>query len=183
MPIFTGSIFFTPSRCESINWPWSRSKSDSASLDGNYQYVLSGVLSNPVRMYRLPSEDINCPLTPSLLPRGLRRLQLSHTPFPLQVGSIPSTVEVLQIPQGYPHSLAVNVLPSSLIHLVLDCTIQHPLSAHALPLSLQRLYIWRYDHPLTVDVLPSSLRALVLGRLDHPLERGFFPQASLIWCC
>ena len=91
----------------------------------------------------------------------------------LQAGSIPSTVEVLQLTCGLADSLYIRQLLSSLVHLVLLGGMNLPLAANVLPPSLQRLYM--YSHPLAVGGLPSSLQALQMIEFNEPIEPHVLP--------
>ena len=112
-------------------------------------------------------------LQPGLLPHGLRRLQLVADRS-LQAGSIPSTVEVLQVRGRVTSPLSIHHLPSSLIHLVLGY-VSRSLDANVLPASMQRLYMRKYEHPLAVGVLPPSLRALHIAYRNQPIEPHVLP--------
>ena len=111
-------------------------------------------------------------IPPGLLPPGLRLMQLS-TPlsFPLQPGSIPSSLEVLDLRSVDSQSLS-GVLPPSLVHLMLGNGWKHPLPPGTLPPSLECLSIGHlYTQPLGVGCLPSSLRVLKLGNTFEPPSR------------
>jgi hypothetical protein len=122
---------------------------------------------------------VDSPPPPGLLPHGLRRLQFTTTSFssPLQPGSIPSTVQLLQIVE-YRQPLLVNgvtVLPSSLVHLV-SVTFNAPLLPGTLPPCLQRLCLCSWDQPLLMGALLASLRAVELTAFNHPLLPGALPE-------
>ena len=150
----------------------------SAGLDEQYHDLLMEEWNTPVASYvqyvRLKGKA-KYSLPPGLLPHGLRRLQLDYTlTSPLQAGSIPSTVEVLQLSCDNKTALSAVVWPSSLVHLVLQDNFL-PLATGVLPASLQRLSM-NYKHPLAVGVLPSSLQALELTDFDRPIEAHALPS-------
>ena len=167
---------------ESIQCLWTHPQAESE--DEHYNQLLMEDNMEPIESFAWSRGTLLYPLPPGLLPHGLRHLQL--TPWlransPLQVGSIPSTVEVLQLDYRPTHPLSVGMLPSSLVHLVL-WGYDFPLSPHVLPPSLQRLHLSGWSHPLTVNLLPASLRALDLSSFDHPLPPHILP-AGLTHLC
>jgi hypothetical protein len=134
--------------------------------------------SEPVRRFVSLEGQFSCPFPPGLLPHGLRRLHFARGFYsPLLPGSIPSTVETLQV-QCWDYPLlkkGETLLPSSLVHLAIIDLADQPLLPGVFPSSLQRLRIDQWNAPLHVNVLPASLRALHLGRFDHPLLPGALP--------
>ena len=157
---------------DTIDCLWTHPSVESE--DERYGELLMESEMKPVRTYRPVHGHFIYPLPPGLLPHGLRRLlfptQLKST---LQVGSIPSTIEVLQL--SYSYTLSEGLLPSSLVHLVLS-GFNLPLSPRVLPPSLQRLLLSRWNHPLAVNVLPASLKALELHSFDQPLHPQVLPS-------
>ena len=164
-------------RCESIQSLWSLPLAESE--EAHYRQLLMAREELPVWRFTRTYGSFESPIPPGLLPHGLRRLQLPNdmTAFPL-VGTIPSTVEVLQFgtltEPTVTVPLSVGVLPSSLVHLVLN--FNTPLYPGVLPPSLQRLAMWWWDQPLAVGVLPASLRALEMPHFNHPLSVGALPS-------
>ena len=130
-----------------------------------------------------PLGALDCPLTPGLLPHGLRVLQLGHaynTAF--LPGSLPDTLTYLQTGRSFNVPIAPGTLPASLLHLGLMFQWDQPLEAGALPDSLQYLSMssW-FKQSLRLGVLPSSLLALTLGHdWNQPLMPGVLP-ASLLY--
>ena len=158
---------------ESIHCLWSHPRAESE--DEHYRELVMQDHMSSVQDYGFSRDKFNCSLPPGLLPHGLRRLDSpSDLTSPLQVGSIPSTVEVLEFYYNLPHSLSQGMLPSSLVHLVL-WGFDSPLAPEILPPSLQRLFLGGWNHPLAVDVLPASLQALVLIGFNHPLHPHVLP--------
>ena len=162
-------------RVESINCLWTHPKSDSQ--DEHYRQLLMENTLSPVLGLEETKGLSRCSLTPGLLPHGLRHLQLpSSFDSPLQVGSIPSTVEVLQFGRRFSKPLLRDVLSSSLVHLVLH-SYNKALEPHVLPPTLQRLCMWMWNQPLTTrHVLPDSLKALRLMNFNQPIALLALPR-------
>ena len=116
------------------------------------------------------------PIPPGALPNGLRVLRLNGDQ-PLQAGSIPATVELLQFGEAFTQPLEAGHLPVSLTQLDLGLMYRRPLLPGVLPAGLQRLHLGEtYNQPLQPGTLPAELRALHLGgRYNHMLLSGTLP--------
>ena len=155
-------------RCGAIQCLWSQA--DQEGSDEAKMQLLSSDASLPVGHFAEVEGPFNCRLAPGLLPHGLRYLHFAlGFIHPLLPGSIPSTVEVLQM-DGYDEALMVawsQVLPASLVHLSMG-SFTRPLNPGVFPPSLERVRLPAWKHGfLQVGVLPASVRAL-----DAPLAYG-----------
>ena len=124
-----------------------------------------------------------CALPPGCLPHGLRVLQLGVKFNSLLLpGSIPPTVQFLDLGHAFRHPLPVGTLPSSLIHLQFSSKWNHPLVTGLLPPLLECLIFgYSFDQPLEVGMLPSSLQELRLERkFNQPLTVGALPPSLLV---
>jgi hypothetical protein len=170
--------------CESIDCLWTRlakprtrptrPSSGLCRSTAAYKRMLLERSSMPVHSFAESRGPFNCALPPGLLPHGLRRLQFADGfDSPLLPGSIPSTVEILQL-WSFNQPLSVGVLPASLIHLML-VSFNQPLLPGVLPATLERLLNENWNQPLEVGVLPASLRALTMQSFNRPLLPGALP--------
>jgi hypothetical protein len=170
----------TTAWCEAVQCPWSERSCDESSDEANDEWYWSLLFedgSGPVQSLIVSEGPLNCPLLPGVLPHGLRRLQFPEAfACRLTRGSIPSTVEILQLSRwDQPLMLGgETLLPSSLVHLVLGSYNQR-LSTHTLPPRLERLSLNMWTQELDVGVLPSSLKALQLEAFNRPLRPGALP--------
>ena len=101
-----------------------------------------------------------------VLPYDLRVLLLcGHYNWPLQPGSLPSTLSSPQLGYELDQRLGPGVLPASLLYLSVTARIKHhhQLLLPSLPASLERLKLYSWPRPLQAGALPPQLKALHLG--------------------
>ena len=142
-----------------------------------YYEKINRLQESPVQEYGYCKGSFDQPIPPGALRHGLCFLQFNATyKQPLQVGSIPDTVEVLQF-GTYSHQLERGHLPASLTHLVFG-SYRPPILPGVLPAGLRRLHLGGHNQPLRVGALPSQLQYLSLGdRFAHPLSPGTIPSS------
>ena len=158
------------------------------SIPSTVNVLQLNALSGPFMMSVLPSSLIHVALTivpqrlePCLL-SSLRRLRLSCWRGPLEINTLPASLQELMMDR-YNTELLPSALPAGLLHLTFS-TFDQPLSAGALPPSLISFDIgYAFRHPL----LPGNMHytgALIFSSFQHYLSPPFFsPCPSLSVRC
>ena len=123
--------------------------------------------------------QLDCPLSPGLLPSGLRVLQLNNRP--LQPGCLPPSLTSLHLSTRFDQPVAPDVLPASLLYLCVQGNMRqhHALLQESLPTSLLRLRLQDWPHPLQAGLWPPRLQALDLSGLQQPLQPRVLPSSLL----
>ena len=120
-----------------------------------------------------------CPLTPGLLPDGLRLLRLSDAVTqPLQVGALPSSLSFLHLGSQLDLPLPPGALPEGLLYLSLRGN-RRTLLPGSLPRSLERLRLDCTLAALQLGVLLHRVKVLHLERVEEPLQPHALPTSLL----
>jgi len=138
------------------------------------------------------------PLAPGDLPSHLKTLILDNYEYPLDQGSLPSSLTDLQLLGHFNQPWEHFILPDTLTSLKLGWKFNstnlpdhlppnltcltsigwnHPLLSTVLPSCLQTLRLFHFNQPLTH--LPPSLRSLELENYNHPLLQ--LPPLTELW--
>ncbi|KAN0038153.1 hypothetical protein ACTA71_000325 [Dictyostelium dimigraforme] len=114
-----------------------------------------------------------------VLPNGIIFLDIHDIKTPLEVGSIPSTVESLILSDGYNQSIKPGVIPSSVKYLYLY-DIKQPLEVGSIPSTVEHLTLSDgYNQSIKPGIIPSSVKYLYLYDIKQPLEVISIPKTNI----
>lgn len=113
-------------------------------------------------------------LPPGKIPSSVKTLILNQ---PLGVGSIPDSVETLNI-AGEDGVIAVGAIPVSVTTIAFSWSWNHPIISGTFPDSLTDLFFsYGFNQPLSPGILPRSLQKLSLGEsFNRDIAPGVLPN-------
>ncbi|EGG17909.1 hypothetical protein DFA_08910 [Cavenderia fasciculata] len=125
--------------------------------------------------------EFNCPIPPHTLPKGLKKLYMQEYNYPLDMDTLPDSIQHLQFGRGYTHKIRHCHLPQSLTYLELPASFDQPLEEGLFPEGLKTLYLgYKFNHPIHPSHFPTSLKKLVLSFMfNQPIHNNDSKESLL----